>query len=111
MKPLKSGLTFANWLLRTALAFLVIIYFIDEGKTFDVNKIEFYIAACFILFGILLFAGGLSSKSTLTVLSGLVITGLCIYKIIVVFSGNFTSIASIFVILAIGFYFACNGNQ
>jgi hypothetical protein len=111
MKPLKSGLTFANWLLRIALAFLIVICFIDDLKTFNLEKLGFYIAALFILCGILVFVGGFSSKSSLTVLSGFIVTGLCIYEIILTFSGNITSIAHLFVIMAIGFYFACTGNQ
>jgi hypothetical protein len=111
MKPLKSGLTFANWLLRIALAFLTVICFIDNMKTFNLEELSFYIAALFILSGILIFVGGFSSKPLLTVLSGFIITGLCIYEIILTFSGNISSIANLFVIMAIGFYFACAGNQ
>jgi hypothetical protein len=111
MKPLKSGLTFANWLLRIAIALLIVICFVDDLKNFNFEKLNFYIAALFILCGILIFVGGFSSKSSITVLSGFLITGLCIYQIILNFSGNISSIASLFVIMAIGFYFACSGNQ
>ena len=121
MKPLKSGLAFSSWLLRIAIALFLIITFknLDVVKTYDFHDKEFYISSVYVIFGLLLFVGGFTSKPALTVVSGLILTGLSLYKIIILFSGSLsptlfdkpTLIANYFIILAVGFYFACAGNE
>jgi hypothetical protein len=112
MKPLKSGLTFATWLLRISIAIILVVMFIGDIKSFEYNDKMFYINSSFVVFGILVFVGGFLSKPTITVISGFILTGLAIYKIALQFSGGVNpSIATMFVVLSIGFYFACAGNQ
>ena len=112
MKPLKSGLTFATWLLRIAIAILLTAMFLNDLKSLDFESKMFYINSAFVLAGIMIFIGGFFSKPAVTVISGFIITGLCVYKIFLQFSGGINlSLSHIFVILAIGFYFACAGNQ
>jgi hypothetical protein len=121
MKPLKSGLAFSNWLLRIAIVLFLIITFknLDVVKAYDFHDKEFYISSAYVIFGILLFIGGFASKPALTVISGFILTGLSLYKIFILFSGNLTptlidkptSIANYFIILSVGFYFACSGNE
>lgn len=112
MKPLKSGLVFSNWLLRVAVLLFVVILFFGKIKSFGFSNREYYIDIAIILFATLLFIGGFMSKPGMTVFSGFIITALAIYKIIISFSGAFDSdIASFLIILSVGFYFACAGNQ
>jgi hypothetical protein len=112
MKPLKSGLTFANWLLRISLAIFLTVLFIKIFKNFDLTDREFYIASIFIICGILLFIAGFMPKPSMTVISGIVIAGLSIYKIVLLFSGTTNhDISSFMITMAIGFYFACAGNE
>ena len=112
MKPLKSGLAFSSWLLRIAELTFVLSMFLTAIKQFNYTNISFYVVAGFVLFGVLLFIGGFMSKPALTVISGFVLSGLSVYKIIILFSGSYTSdIASYMIVLAIGFYFVCAGNQ
>ena len=112
MKPLKSGLSFANWLLRIAFILFLIGMFLNVIKIHDFSDKHFYIAAAFLLFGALLIIGGFMSKPALTVISGFILSALAIYKIVVLYSGSFEKdIISHFVILAIAFYFACAGNN
>jgi hypothetical protein len=112
MKPLKSGLTFANWLMRISLAIMLAIMFMDDLKSLDFESKLFYVNSSFVVLGLLIFVGGFLSKPALTVISGFLLTGLSIYKIIIQFSGGITSpISVLFVALSIGFYFACIGNQ
>jgi hypothetical protein len=112
MKPLKSGLTFANWLMRISIAIFLAVTFMGDLKTFEYTDKVFYINSSFVLFGLLIFIGGFLSKPAITVISGFILTGLSIYKIVVQFSGGINStISTMFVVLAIGFYFACAGNQ
>jgi hypothetical protein len=111
MKPLKSGLTLVNWLFRIALLLFVVLIFIDSFKTFNFGKRQFYISAVFIVFATMLFIGGFLSKSSLTVISGLVLTLISFVIIFFNFSGRLDiAIANYLIILAIGFYFLCTGN-
>lgn len=112
MKPLKSGLVFSNWLLRVTILMFIVIRFFGLIKSFEFSNLEYYIGIGFIVFAVLLFIGGFMSKPGLTVISGFVITALSIYKILILFSGSIdTIIVSFLVILSVGFYFACAGNQ
>jgi hypothetical protein len=112
MKPLKSGLTFANWLLRIALSIYMAVVFVNILKNLNFSDKNFYIALAFTTFSVLLFIGGFLSRPTITIISGIVITGLSIYKIILLFSGTLNpQLATFMVIMSIAFYFTCNGNQ
>lgn len=112
MKPLKSGLQLANWLLRISLTVLILVTCLQGVKSFDFSSKEFYLASIFSISAILLVLGGMSSKNTLTILSGFIISALSIYKIISLFSGALNpSIAIYLMVMSIGFYFVCTGNQ
>lgn len=112
MKPLKNGLNFANWLMRISLLILITVSFWKGATEFDFSSKIFYISLAFVVFGILLFVGGFVAKPTLTVISGLVLCLLSIYKIFLQFSGDFSSIVANFIMIAaVGLYFACAGNN
>jgi len=112
MKPFKSGITLANWILRIAGLLMIISFFFTEVKLLHYENRSFYIALAFVVCAIFLFIGGMFPKSTITILSGLVIFGLSVYEIIILFNGSITRDIIIFVSpAAIGFYFFCNGNS
>ncbi len=111
MKPFKAAVPLAKWLLRFALLFLVFVLYFNTVKAFHVKNISFYIAAAYILFGVLLIIGGFISKPGLTVISGLIIFGLSVYKLIVNFGGLLdTGMLHAFILAALGFYFFARGN-
>ncbi len=74
MKPVKALLPVSRWILRiTILACLLMLH----GKTILALQYEtqpFYISLAFVLFGVLLFAGGFTSKPSLTVVSALLLS-------------------------------------
>jgi len=80
MKPILSTFPFSKWMLRITL--LVFLYFfkkdfILQWNFTDVNYLIYFALA---IFSILLFLGGLGRKSSLTVISGLIISILGFYK-------------------------------
>ena len=111
MKPFKAGVPFAKWLLRVALlAYLVMTYY-STVETLNFESLRFWTAFLFILFAVLLFIGGFLSKSSLTVISGLIIFVLALYKMIVSFDGQIDSDFVHFLLpMSIGFYFFARGN-
>ncbi len=112
MDPVKAFYPLSGWLLRLAVLVIIYILFFVPLKTFNLSSVDFYIAAAFTIFGILLFVGGFLNKSTLTVLSGLMLLLGCLYKIVMHYAfdkGN--SIALYFVFAAIAMFFFSNGNK
>ena len=111
MKPLKSGLSLVNWIFRISLLLFVLLLFYRGFISFDFLSREFYISVVFIVATILLFVGGALSKPSLTIISGLILTGTSFVLIFFNFSGKLDlGIANDLIILSIGFYFLCTGN-
>lgn len=112
MKPVKSLLPASKWLLRiTLLAYLVLLH----GKTILNLQYEtqpFYIALAFVLFGVLLFAGGFTNKPSLTVISALLLGLLFIYTLYLGFvpEFNFDQILNL-LLLSVCLYFVSSGNK
>ena len=110
MKPLKSGLSLVNWIFRISLLLFVIISFYGGLKSFDFLSKGFYISSIFIVTTVLLFMGGVLSKPSITIISGLILS---LVSFVLIFFNSFKldlEIANYLIILAIGFYFLCTGN-
>lgn len=86
MKPAKGLFQFAAWLIRITMIVFAYTIFFETVKTFDFSALEFYIAAAFSLFTVLLFIGGFLSKPAMTVLSAFFLFGLSVYQFAVFFS-------------------------
>ena len=112
MKPFKTGKGVANWLLRITLATAIYTLYVNILSTFAFTSLSFLIALGITIFGVLIIIGGFTAKPTLTVIAGLAITLITIYKIIISFNGNFDHyLISQLIPLSIGFYFFTNGND
>ncbi|HEY4788237.1 MAG TPA: hypothetical protein VIH57_19425 [Bacteroidales bacterium] len=112
MKPFKSAKGFANWLLRIALASILYNLYSNVLSTMAFTNLSFLVALAIVVFGFLLLIGGLMAKPTLTIIAGLGITLITVYKIIISFNGMFDHyLVSQLIPLAIGFYFLTNGND
>lgn len=112
MKPVKTFLPFARWLLRILMPAWILINYIGIIRGMDIHNLNFYIALAFVLFGLLLFAGGFSSKPGLTVISAIFLTLLFIYRIYLNFIPEVTETQIIsFVFLSISIYFMSSANK
>ncbi len=112
MKPIKALLPFSRWLLRICVLAWVILQNMKTLQTLDVHSQGFYISLAFIVFAILLFAGGFSSKPGLTVISAIFLTLLFIYKIYLGFAPVVTETVVVsFVFLAVSIYFMSSANK
>lgn len=112
MEPLKFAFPVASWLLRIAVLITVYMIFFVTFRSFDTSSTAFWIACGFGLFAILLFVGGFMKSSNLTVISALILTLGCAYKIVMHFffnEGSFIAIYGIFAALSL--YFATTGNR
>jgi uncharacterized membrane protein len=112
MKPVKSLLPASRWLLRISLLTYLVL---QHGKTILDLQYEtqpFYIALAFVLFGVLLFAGGFTSKPSLTVVSALLLSLLFAYYIYLGFVPQVTLPQVLNVmLLSITLYFMSSANK
>lgn len=112
MKPVKSLLPASRWLLRISLLTYLVL---QHGKTILNLQYEtqpFYIALAFVLFGVLLFAGGFTSKPSLTVVSALLLSLLFAYYIYLGFIPQVTLPQVLNVmLLSVTLYFMSSANK
>ncbi|MBN2522978.1 MAG: hypothetical protein JXB24_06865 [Bacteroidales bacterium] len=109
MEPMKSLVPMAKWLLRIAVALIVYGAFLNTALSFSFSGAGYYFALAMVIFTILLLVGGFLKKSSMTVISGLVIL---VLSVILMFTGGISlgSIIANFATAAIGFYFMARGN-
>jgi hypothetical protein len=111
MKPIKSLVPLAKWLLR--IAALGIIYkegHFDTAVTFSFNGLSYFIALLSVIFVIMLFIGGFLKNSNLTVVSGLLILTLSLIILFAQIGFSIPGLLSILPLGTIGFYFMARGN-
>jgi uncharacterized membrane protein YkgB len=112
MKPFKSGAIIAAWLLRIMLVWFIYRNYFQTLAGFDLRSFSFYIGAAYLLFGLLLLAGGFLQKPALTVISGLAIFVLPIVQLIKVFPEDLSDVLLLYLIpLSVGFCFFTSGNN
>ncbi len=114
MKPIKNFEAISKWILRFALATYLICLFQGEIKTFDFKSLNYIVNLIYVLFGILLLFGGLAKGGTLTIISGILISIVSVYKIYISFSiSSFTYPAPYIylMIFGIGLFFVSKGNS
>jgi hypothetical protein len=112
MEPVRSLYALSTWLLRLALLVLVYIIFFTTLRSPDVNSLPFWIAAGFALFSMLLFVGGFMKKSSMTVISSLILMLGCIYKIVIYYAFDEGNFLAIYLVMgALSLFFFTNGNK
>lgn len=116
MKPIKNLEVASLWLLRIGIVFLFIAMY---GKTVDhwaFNNYRWIINMVYLLSSITLFIGGFVKKSTVTIISGLIIAAISIYQIIpIVADGKISffdpSLFQYLTLIGLGMLFAAVGNK
>jgi hypothetical protein len=112
MKPFQSGAVVSAWLLRVMLAWFVYKNYFHTFTDLDLESFSFYMSAAYLLCTVLLIAGGLLQKPTLTIVSGLLIFILPIVQLIRVFPEDLADVLLLYLIpLSVGFCFFTSGNQ
>ncbi len=111
MKPIKSLSPFALWLLRLALLLMVGLLVWPNLKAVEFTNPNSMIYPAFGLFALLLVIGGLMSKHTLTMLSGLAIMLASAWFIYQQYAGITTNLATFALTGVVGLHFFVNGNK
>ena len=112
MKPARLLLPISTFLMRLGVAFYIYIQYFHHVIHHDFEQLNFYLSTIFTIFALLLIFGAFTRKQTLTVLSGLILFILSLYKIFT-FSGQPESLSFVSLLLfgMISFFFVCNGNR
>jgi len=112
MKSFNGGKPVANWLLRISLIAILCVLYLNVVTTWNFRNLSFVIAVIALILGLLNMAGGMFSNNGLTVISGLIIFLLSLYKLIISFNGMLNSSFALQLIpLSLGFYFFAYGND
>ena len=111
MKPWTSFYGLAKWLMRIAILMVVFTKFYDTFMEFQLNTFGFYIAAIYVIFGVLLFVGGFLSKPTLTVISALLLLLVSIYMAVDSFDGITETFAQNVLLGSVALFFFADGNK
>ncbi len=111
MKPWTALTGFAKWLLRISVLLVIFTQYYDIFMGFKPDTIAFYVSAIYIVFGVLLFAGGFLSKHNLTVISALLLLLVSIYVCVVTFDGITGKFASDVMLGIVALFFVTDGNR
>lgn len=96
---------------RIAILLVVFTLHYDAFMAFKLDSLAFYVAAVYIIFGVLLLIGGFVNKPNLTVLSGLLLLIVSLLMCFVSFDG-ITSEFAVYVLLgSVALFFVTDGNK
>lgn len=112
MDAAKSLYGISTWILRIAVLVILYMIFFVELRNPDFNNKNFWISSAYVFSGILLFIGGFLKKSTVTIISSVLLIAGCIYKVVLYYffsTGHF--IAIYFVLFSLALFFLSNGNR
>ena len=112
MKPIKSLLPLSTWLMRIGLLAFAYSHYFNTIIDFNYKSPNFYIALLFSIFSVLIFITGFVAKQSLSVVSGLVLSVISIYNLVILFDNRISEPLAIFVIItAISLFFLANPSS
>jgi len=114
MKPIKNIEPLSKWLLRISLVAYIFFTYFDNVKMFDFHNVNYIINLLYLFFAVLLLLGGFGKNATLTIISGIVLSIISMYKIYNTFSINDLLNPTIYlylILFAIGLFFVSRGNS
>jgi hypothetical protein len=112
MKPIKSLSPVAEWLMRSGIVLFAVLYYLEILEVKNFKSVMFYISLGFILFSFLLFVGGFLRKTSLTMISSIVLILLTGYQTVIFVKSGIDYNFAVFVIIgSVLFHFLANGNK
>ena len=113
MKPIKNLEPIAKWILRCAAVVYVFSLYYKSLQSFEFSNIHYLLNFIYCLFFVLLFIGGFQKGNTLTIISGIVVSLISVYKVYWEFNGSFldTQLYVFLMLLGIGVFFTSRGNS
>ncbi len=111
MKPVKSLVPLAKWLLRLSVGAIVYLKYFNFAAGFSFNGMSYFVALAFVVFATMLIVGGVMKTAKLSVISGLLITITSLVQLLVVQSFSLDNFLAVLPLASMGFYFMARGNM
>ena len=111
MKPFKSGISFAKWMLRLSLVIYLIAFYHGTLRYFDFLDVSFVFAIIYIVAAISLLAGGFRKQDNITVISSLMLLIAVAFNIYLDVADGIYGVINHLLPLSIAFFFLSNGNK
>ncbi len=112
MKPLKSLVPIAKWLLRiSAVAIVYSVGYVMTAITFSFNGLPYVASLAYTIVTVLLLIGGFQKNARLTVISGLLLILVSLLDLFFIKSFSVPNLIALTPLISIGFYFLARGNE
>ncbi|MCB8964411.1 MAG: hypothetical protein H6536_05145 [Bacteroidales bacterium] len=111
MKPFKSALPFATWLIRIFFAAYIFIGNIKGVNPINFESLNFYLSLALLILSVLLVVGGFTSGQSITVVSAILIGLILLYRFVIptpdlISESTFRQM----LLISVSFFFVCRGN-
>lgn len=110
MKPIKSFVPVAQWLMRITVALILFNLYFHRIDDLNFTSVEWLVSVLLVIFSALLVIGGFLKKHSTTVVSGLVISILSLIMILIA-GVDFDAVTTHIAQFSIGLYFMARGNR
>ncbi|MFA9389791.1 MAG: hypothetical protein ACERKD_08280 [Prolixibacteraceae bacterium] len=111
MKPLKSGIPLAKWMLRITLVIYLIAFYHGTLFYIDFLDVAFVFALIYIIAALALLFGGFKKQDNITVYSSLMLLFAVAFNIYLDLADGVYGVINHLLPLSIAFFFLSNGNK
>lgn len=111
MKPLKSGISFAKWMLRVSLVIYLVAFYHGTLIYIDFLDVAFVFALIYVIAAVALLVGGFKKKDNITVYSALLLLIAVAFNIYIDIPDGIYGVVNHLLPLSIAFFFISNGNK
>lgn len=111
MKPLKSGISLAKWMLRITLVIYLVAFYHGTLYYIDFLDVSFIFALIYIIAALALLFGGFKKQDNITVYSSLMLLVAVAFNIYIDVADGIYGIINHLLPLSIAFFFLANGNK
>lgn len=111
MKPLKSGISLAKWMLRIALVLYLVVFYHGTLLHIDFLDVSFIFALIYVVAAVALLVGGFRKEDNITVYSALMLMVAVAFNIYIDLADGIYGVVNHLLPFSIAFFFISNGNK
>lgn len=111
MKPLKSGISLAKWMLRVTLVIYLIAFYYGTLLIIDFLDVSFIFALIYIVAAVCLLFGGFKKSDNITVYSSLMLLVAVVFNIYLDVADGIYGVINHLLPLSVAFFFLSSGNK
>ncbi|MBN2806248.1 MAG: hypothetical protein JXR22_06280 [Prolixibacteraceae bacterium] len=111
MKPLKSGISLAKWMLRVTLVLYLVVFYHGTLLIIDFLDVSFVFALIYIVAAVFLLVGGFRKTDNITVSSALLLLVAVGFNLYLDAADGIYGVVNHILPLSIAFFFLSSGNK